>query len=123
MKTRVEFRARRFPPSDGALATHLRDRLRAAGVEVGEIVEEDWGWVLPVSNEAFPLWIGCGPRDDVPGGFLCFLEPSRPRIRRWLRTIDTSGPVARLAETLDRVLAEDPGTEDVRWWSEEEARV
>ena len=76
-------------------------RLPKQGVEVGEIYSEDWGWVVPVKHEAFPLWVGCGNYDEYPDGFLCFIEPSTPVLRRGLfKKIDTTVDVGRVAAAL-----------------------
>ncbi len=72
MLTHVEFRSDRFSAYEGEeekanpglwgqrLAEFLRDRLRAEGFEIKEPFPEDWGWVVPVANRGFSVWIGCG---------------------------------------------------------------
>lgn len=62
----------RFPPYDGEeeqinpglwgkrLAEFLRDNLGKEGFGTEEPIAEDWGWMVPVANEQFRLWIGCG---------------------------------------------------------------
>jgi hypothetical protein len=129
MKTQVEFRSDKFPPYEGEeeeinpglwgkrLAEYLQLKLRNAGVATGEIYSEDWGWALPIENEAFPLWIGCGHQDGEPDQFLVFIEPSKPAIRKWFKTIDTTPVLNNLATILDRILSSDPQIRDVRWES------
>ncbi|HEY0781064.1 MAG TPA: hypothetical protein VGE98_01310 [Thermoanaerobaculia bacterium] len=129
MLTHVEFRSDRFPPYKGEeeqvnpglwgkrLAEFLRDGLPAEGIETGEPLAEDWGWVLPVVNDAFDLWIGCGHYQQYPDGYLCFIEPHTATIRKLLRKIDTRQKIETLQRALDRVLAEPAGIRAKRWWT------
>lgn len=98
------------------LAEHLPDQ----GFHVERVEAEDWGWRVQVSNEAFPLWIGCGHYEEYINGHLCFIEPSKPYVRRWWRRISTSEQVERLAVALESVVRSQPGTYDVRWWTDAE---
>ena len=133
MKTHVEFRSARFPPYEGEeaqinpglwgrrLAEYLKAQLATRRMATGEVIVEDWGCALPVQREPFDLWIGCGHQygdDDV---FLCFIEPSKPTIRKWFRKIDTTVHVGRVAALLDEILRADPDIRDVHWLSEGEA--
>ncbi|HEX6813991.1 MAG TPA: hypothetical protein VF384_20375, partial [Planctomycetota bacterium] len=71
------------------------------------------------------IWIGCGNYEEYPhgDGFLCFIHPDKPAIRRLFRKIDTTADVGRVANALEKVLRGDPEIRDVRWWSEEESQV
>lgn len=132
MLTHVEFRSDRFPPYDGEqqeinpdlwgkrLAEFLRDGLRAEGFETEEPVAEDWGWMLPIVNEEFRLWIGCGRYQEYPDGFLCFIEPHQPSVRRFLKRIDTRETISALQQAMDKSLTEDAGIRAKRWWTYEE---
>ena len=132
MKTHVQFRSTRFPPYDGeqedvnpglwgkCLAEYLEQELNARGIETNTIYSEDWGWALPIKNDSFPLWIGCGHQDGDDDEFLCFIEPSRPVIRKLFRKIDTTERVGRIAEALEDVLMSDPDIGDVRWLDDEQ---
>lgn len=133
MRTHVEFRSSLFPPYQGEeeeinpgrygkrLAEYLALELRRRGFDVGESSPEDWGWVVPIRNEGFPLWVGCSNYEEWPDGYLCFIEPRKPRIRRGFRTFDTTAVVGRLADSIDEVFRIDPGIRDVRWWTEGES--
>jgi len=67
MKTQVEFRSDKFPPYDGEqkeinpglwgkrLAEYLQNNLAHYGVKVTGIGSEDWGWMVELENEEFPL--------------------------------------------------------------------
>ena len=131
MKTRVEFRSAKFPPYDGEqeqinpglwgkrLAEYFKEKLAAKTIQTGEINFEDWGCVLPVTNEPFDLWIGCGHRYGDEDEFLCFIEPRKPFVRKLLKKIDTREQVSRLAEAIGEILATDPDIRDVGWLADE----
>lgn len=104
METHVEFRSALFPPYDGEeaevnpgsygkrLAEFLRRGLTGRGFEAGEPFAEDWGWVVPIVNTEFSMWIGCGNYDEYPSdGFLCFIEPHTLTIRKWFRKMVLPG--------------------------------
>jgi hypothetical protein len=100
-QTCVEFRSDLFPAIDGEeqqvnpglwgkrLADFLCERLRNEGFETEVPFVEDWGWVVPIVNEEFRLWIGCGHYQECPDGFLCFIEPHQAFVRKLLKKIDT----------------------------------
>jgi hypothetical protein len=131
MQTYVEFRSDKFPPYEGEeklinpdlwgkrLAEFLRDKLRGEGFETEEPIAEDWGWVVPVVNDRFSLWIGCGRYQEYTNGFLCIIEPHKPFVRRFFKKVDTRERVDSLQRALDRILTDD-GIEGKRWWTHEE---
>jgi len=132
MQTHVEFRSDRFPPLEGEeqlvnpdlwgkrLADFLREGLRTEGIETKEPIAEDWGWVVPVVNESFQAWIGCGRYQQYPDGYLCFVQPDKPFVRRLLKKVDTRPFMAALQQALDKILTEAEGIRAKRWWTSEE---
>jgi len=133
MRTHVEFRSAKFPPYPGEegdvnpglwgkrLAEYLLWDLRERGIATGEIYSEDWGWVVPLRHEPFSMWVGCGHYQEYEDGFLIFIEPSKPTVRKGLfKKIDTTTDVARVAEAIDAILTSDRDIRDVRWWTEDE---
>jgi hypothetical protein len=132
MLTHVEFRSNSFAALNDEeklinpglwgkrLADFLRERLHAEGFKAEEPIAEDWGWVLKVENEQFSLWIGCGHYQQYDDGYLCFIEPHRPFIRKFFRRIDTRERIAALQRAMDRVLSKDAGVWAKRWWTYEE---
>jgi hypothetical protein len=66
------------------------------------------------------LWIGCGHYQEYPDGFLCFIEPHTPFVRRFLKKIDTRERVSSLQRAIDNVLGEAAGVRDKRWWTHDE---
>jgi len=130
MKTQVEFRSDKFPPYDGEedqinprvwgkrLAEFLQENLPNQGLKVTSIGMEDWGWMVELENEEFPLWIGCGHQHGDDDEFLCFIESSKPLVRKWLKKIETTARVARVSEALNKVLDANPYIRDVNWTSD-----
>jgi hypothetical protein len=53
-------------------------------------------------------------------GYLVFIEPGKPVIRKLFRRIDTTDAVTRVANALDRIRSSDPEIYAVRWWREDE---
>jgi len=130
MRTNLEFRSPAFPAYPGEdeeinpgrhgkrLAQFLAAELPHHGFEVSGVEAEDWGWRLDLQNDGFPLWIGCGNYEEYEDGFLCFIEPSKPFVRQWLKNIPTSETVERLATALEHVLRQSDKAQDLRWWTE-----
>lgn len=127
MKTQVEFKSDGFPPYDGEeeeinpglwgrkLAEYLQESLSAHGLNVTGIGAEDWGWMVELENDEFPLWIGCGHQNGDNDEFLCFIEPSKPYIRKWFKKIDTTAQVERVADALKQIIESNPDIHSVRW--------
>ena len=78
---------------------------------------EDWGWMVELENEEFPLWIGCGHQQGEDDELLCFIEPDKPFIRRWFKKTDTRAKVNRVADALMKVLESEADIHDIRWHS------
>jgi hypothetical protein len=127
MKTQVAFRSKNFPPYDGEeaqinpglwgkrLAEYLVDKLKLHGIETEEIIAEDWGWYIPVSNEGFRLAICCGHQNGDDDEFLCFTEPATPIIRKFCKKIDATHELMRVVTAMDNILSSDPGITDIEW--------
>ncbi len=132
MKTHIEFRSDRFPAYEDEeqqinpgiwgkrLAEFLCAHLKEEGFETEEPIGEDWGWVVPIANEKFRLWIGCANYQEYPDGYLCFIEPHTPFVRKLLKKIETEERVAALQLAMDKVLNADAGIREKRWWTYDE---
>jgi hypothetical protein len=128
MRTHLQFRSPRFiggpnsinPEIDGAkLADFLEGEFRAQGYDTRSI-EEDWGWMTWLSDTPFRLWLGCSSYDE-PDGWLVFIEPSKPAIRKWFRKIDTRHEVEKIAALLEKILTENGDATDLKWWSDHDS--
>ena len=133
MRTHVEFLSTDFAPYEDEdeqinpgvfgkrLADFLAEGLSAHGFKVRCVGAEDWGWMVELENETFPLWIGCANYEEFENGFLCFIEPSKPYIRKWFKKIDTSSTVEPLASAIESLLLGSGKVSQLRWWSDNEA--
>ena len=81
-----------------------------------EPYSEDWGYAVEIENPTFNLWIGCGNYETYPDGFLCFIVPDRPFIRRFFRKIDATARVDAVPNALEFALRKHPGIRELRWW-------
>jgi hypothetical protein len=133
VETHVEFRSAKFPayPDEEEkvnpglwgkrLAEYLYEKLRERGIETNETFPEDWGWVIPIRHDAFSVWVGCGHYQEYPDGYLVFVEPSEPTIRKGLfKKIDTTSDVEKVVGAIDGILKADPDIHDIHWWTENE---
>ncbi len=133
MRTQIQFHSTSFPPYESEdeqinlgvfgkrLADFLAESLPAQGFKVRCVGAEDWGWMVELENETFPLWIGCANDEGVENGFQCFIEPSKPFIRKWFKKIETSSTVERLAAAIESVLLGSGKVSQLRWLPEDEA--
>ncbi len=133
--THAEFRSDAFPPYESEseevnpgrygkrLAEYLALALNNQGEPVQDIYPDDWGWVIPIENTEFDLWVGVGNYDEYPDGFLCFIEPHREFVRKppllW-KKISTTRRVAALQQHLDIALKRHGSVRGLRWRSHSE---
>jgi hypothetical protein len=133
MRAQVEFISADFPPYPDEdlqvqprrygirLAQFLAQQLPAQGFAVRAItVEAWWGVKVELENADYPLWIGCGNYEKHENGFLCFIEPSKPFVRKWFRKLPNAPTVERLATAIETILQSSGKVSDLRWWSENE---
>ena len=135
MKTHLDFESEDFPayPNEDELvnpgcygkrlAEFLAAELPKHGFNVRCICNEDWGWMVELENEDFPLWIGCANHEAEENTFRCFIEPSKPVIRKWFSKIDTTEVVSKLGADLEAILIQSGRVINLRWWSEDEVRI
>ncbi len=92
------------------LADFLTHHLRAKGIDVADTYAEDWGWCIEIRHDGgFLHFVGCChvPEDTTGQSFRCFIEPRTAYVRKWLRKIDTTSAVAKVAQALVVILASD----------------
>jgi hypothetical protein len=98
------------------LAAFLAEGLRTRGLCADVPRPTDWGWRIDVAAGApFRLWIGCCNLDESGEGYLVFVEPSRPHVRRLFRKLATAPYVEPIAEALRAALAESGKVSELRW--------
>lgn len=137
MQTRVEFKSRAFPkyPNEDEeivnetrwgkrLAEYVRDNLPEHGVPTADILCEDWGWLVSIKNDSYPLWIGCGPVDDSDDGepgsyglieFALFVVAEPTLLQRIFKKVDTTPGILRVTEALRAMMAASPHFESPVW--------
>ena len=132
MKTHLEFKSDKFPAYEGEdeqinpglwgkrLAEYLEQKLMVEGFETEEMNPEDWGWCLPIKNDGFSLWVGCGHENGESDEFQCFICPDKPVIRKFFKKIDTTEQVGRVVDAIEKILTADPDIRDFRWRDENE---
>ncbi len=133
MKTYVEFCSDQFPAYEDEaemvnpgifgkrLADFLHLELEKRGIPVDEPFVEDWGWVVPIRNENFNTWIGCANYEEYPNGFLCFIEPHVPFVRRFFfKKVDTTKFVETIKNAIDDSLKSHSGVLNIEWWTHDE---
>ena len=135
MRRQVEFASTTFPAYPGEdkeinpgifgkrLAEFLAENLPQHGFKVLCIGHEDWGWMVEIENKEFPLWIGCANYDGTENEFQCFIEPSKPFLRKWFSKIETGLIVEKLAPALETVLLQSSKVSRLRWLSDHETRT
>lgn len=132
MRAQFEFVSADFPPYPGEdqqinpgrygmrLAEFLAQQLPAHGFAVRTVGVEDWGVMVELENPDYPLWIGCGNYEEHEDGFLCFIEPSTPFVRKWFRKYANAPTVERLASAIETILESSGKVSELRWWAENE---
>jgi len=130
MKTHLEFTSIEFPAYPGEdkeinpgifgkrLAEFLAEGLRQQGFKDLCIGAEDWGWMVEIENNEFPLWIGCANYVGTENEFQCFIEPSKPFVRKWFSKIETGPTVEKLASALEAVLLQSGKVSALHWLSD-----
>jgi len=143
MKTMVNFKSSAFPkyPNEDdeivnsnrwgkRLAEFIRDGLPRFGVETSDILCEDWGWLVNTKNDAFPVWIGCGPVDDFEGDdanpdgdpaeglvveFAVFVTAGPGFLQRIFKRVDPKPVLERTSSALRGLLESSPEITDIIW--------
>lgn len=112
------------------LAEYLRDHLPTYGVATEDILAEDWGWLVHLKHDAFPLWVGCGVMDeDGPDGddeddaapsaipasqkdaavrFAVFVTAEPGFFKSLFRRVDTRSATAPVNAALRKMMADRP---------------
>lgn len=132
MRAQVEFVSTDFPPYPGEdqgptpgrfgqrLAEFLAQELPAHGFPVLSVTVHMWGFKVALENTDYPLWLGCGNYEGHENGFLCFLEPATPFVRKWFRKLPNAPTIERLAIAVETILQSSGKVSNLRWWSENE---
>ena len=153
MHSHVEFRSSAFPKYEledeetvnllcwgKRLAEFVRDTLPAYGIPTEDILCEDWGWLVSIRHEAFPLWIGCGAIDDgdecgemdeevaeapmrverevdapLITEFRLFVVAEPGWLKKLFKKVDTTPAVAKVVAALEKMIADHAEFQDPQW--------
>ncbi len=102
------------------LAEFIAEGLMSEGEIVGELIPEDWGWVVPVENPSFTLWVGVGNYEEYENGFLCFIEPHAEYVRKLWKKVPARERIELLQQRLNRVLCSSKEIHELKWSSHNE---
>ncbi len=91
-----------------ALAQWLREHLRAAGVPVGDIIAEDFGWCVPVESKPHSLYVACASAGDEPGQWRVFAFAEGGVVARILGKDKSAESVASLFAAVRLCLESEP---------------
>jgi hypothetical protein len=91
-------------------------------VRVKEPYSENWGYALEIDNPEFKLFVGCGNYEEYAEGFLGFIVPDKPYLRKFFRKIDTTSRVDAVSDALEAALRKHPGVRELRWWPDSKRR-
>jgi hypothetical protein len=131
VRTHLEFKSSLFvgddngansynPEIDGAkLADFLCEQFGALGYDTS-VIEEDWGWMISLAHDKFPLWLGSSSYGEKDG-WLVFIEPSKPFVRKWFSKVDTQPTVAKVASQLEQILVNKGDATSLNWWSDHDS--
>lgn len=86
--------------------------LRAAAV-TGEPVQEDWGWVLPVTLEGQKLWLMLQKWHSTERGWHVWIESRGALAWLWRQRSHTAA--VRLRELVQRLLTDETRVSGLRW--------
>lgn len=117
------FRSSGFPPDeteaelDGgphgmALAFWVEERLRAAGIDVGEPFPEDFGWLVELRGPGRVV-VACGATEAGAEDFVLTVEDLPRRFRK--QDPDAAALAQRAVEALASALAAHPDVTDLAW--------
>ena len=130
LDTIVRFRSPQFPSHNSnvegpnfengvygkRLAEYFCGRLPSYGFQVADCFAEDWGWMVELKHDRkFPFFVGCGHAEGQDDNYLCFIEPSKPVIRRWFKKMDVRDDILALKNALAKILENDPQIHSIEW--------
>jgi hypothetical protein len=102
------------------LAHFLFESLAQRQFLVTTPIPEDWGWVIPVKNDDLNIFIGCGSYEEYENGFLVFINPDKPVIRKLFRKIETTPIVTPIIEAAYGAVENSGLASGLRWWTAED---
>lgn len=97
-----------------ALALWLAEQLRTAGLSVGDVIAEDFGWCVPVASEPHSLYVACSSTGERPDHWRVFAFAEGRILSRLLGKDKRGESVATLHATIRRCLESAPIIRNLR---------
>jgi hypothetical protein len=139
MKTQVEFKSKAFPKYENEgeeiinehlwgkrLAEFVRDTLPQYGIQTKDIGNEDWGWMVDIQHDAFPVSVCCGIMDEPddeedvgrrqpgalspgdPTQFTMFVAAEPGFFQKLFKKVDTKPVSQSVAAAMKRMVEDHP---------------
>jgi hypothetical protein len=99
-----------------SLAEWLAGKLRSAGVPVGDVIAEDFGWCIHVDSEAHSLYVACSGEAEEPEQWRVFVFAEGGLFARLTGRDTRAESVATLFAAVRRCIESAP---DIRGLTEE----
>jgi len=98
------------------LAGWLASQFAKRDVICMPLIQEDWGWSLPVLLDDRTFYVNVGIMDEPsdPPTWLAFVEPRR-RLRGWLSRRTFATRQQALCDHLAAILSSDPTITEIEW--------
>jgi hypothetical protein len=131
MEAHVTFLSSSFPPAEGEdaelinegtygkkLVEWLRLGLPGEGVEPGEVIVEDWGWLLFLKKEGVRAFIGCSTPFEAgqkEQDCHCTISVSVPLLQRLFGSDAAANYLKQVKSALERLIASHPDIHRPEW--------
>ena len=127
MKAGVTFQSGFFAPVPGeedetdpgrygkVLALWLAAELSKEGASVKKVRAEDFGWIVVVARQPFPLWLGCGNVDGEVDQWRLFPVAEPSFRRRIFHRLETTTALETLWKQVTKLVPQIPGVRNVSW--------
>ncbi|MFC5472796.1 hypothetical protein [Paraherbaspirillum soli] len=122
----LEFESAAFADSPGAdqhtnpgvvgkaLAQWLAEQLRAQGLIVGQVVAEDFGWLVPVEAKPHLLFVACANAEETNNRWRVFTFAESGLLSRLFGRDNSAEPLAFLFAAVKQALQSDPAIQGLR---------
>jgi hypothetical protein len=97
-----------------ALAQWLGEQLRAAGLPVGDVIPEDFGWCVPVESKPHSLYVACANTGKQPDQWRVFAFAEGGVMARLLGKDKSTESLASLFAAVRRFLESAPSVRGLR---------
>jgi hypothetical protein len=98
-----------------ALADWLAEQLRARGVDIEEVLAEDFGWVVMVSRKPYRLWLACGNTEGSRQEWIVFPVAEPSFLQRMFGRIDPGRALDDLWQHVADVVPTIPRVKSIVW--------